>query len=226
MAFSGMPHETVTFLRELQANNARDWFEAHRADYEAFWLKPGLDLAADLSAPVSKLGLLAVPKLNGSLRRIHRDVRFSPDKRPYEPHLHLVLSVGPEFGKVPGVHLVISGTGFGHGVGQWAFAPDQVERLRRAFSDEGTRAEFLALSAKAEAQGEALGDPDLARLPKGWQATGDWEHLLRRKSFVWRTRSDPPHPAWLFGPDCTGHLLALIADLAPMARWLQAAAAA
>ena len=62
MAFSGMPHETVTFLRELQANNARDWFEAHRADYEAFWLKPGLDLAADLSAPVSKLGLLAVPK--------------------------------------------------------------------------------------------------------------------------------------------------------------------
>ena len=82
MAFAGMPRETVTFLQGLQANNSRAWFEAHRAEYEAFWPKPGLDLAAELSGPAAKLGLMAVPKLNGSLRRILRDSRFSADKRP------------------------------------------------------------------------------------------------------------------------------------------------
>lgn len=49
MGFAGIPRETVAFLQGLEANNDRVWFEAHRAEYEAFWLKVGLDLAADLS---------------------------------------------------------------------------------------------------------------------------------------------------------------------------------
>ena len=117
---------------------------------------------------------------------------------------------------------MISPLGFGHGVGQWAFAPDQLERLRRAFCDPAKREAFLALVARAEALGEAFGPPDLARVPKGWQADGDWEHLLRRKSIVIRTQTDPPHPDWLFGPGCVNRLVAIAAELAPLARWLQA----
>lgn len=175
MGFQGVPRETVAFLQGLAANNDRDWFEAHRAEYEAFWLKPGLDLAAELAWPVAKHGLYVEPKLNGSLRRIYRDVRFSKDKRPYEPHLHLILSVGPEINKGPGVHLVIGPQGFGHGVGQWAFSPEQLDALRRAFCDPDKRAAFLAGVARAEALGERFGPPDLAKVPKGWEAEADWE---------------------------------------------------
>ena len=82
---------------------------------------------------------------------------------------------------MPGVHLVISPQGFGYGVGQWAFGPDALDRLRQAFCDPDRRAQFLALVARGVALGEALGPSDLARMPKGWQADGDWEHLLRRK---------------------------------------------
>lgn len=225
MGFQGVPRETVAFLRGLEANNNRDWFEAHRAEYEAFWLKPGLDLAAELAWPVGGHGLHVAPKLNGSLRRIYRDVRFSGDKRPYEPRLHLILSVGTTFGKLPGVHLVIGPQGFGHGVGQWAFSPDQLDALRRSFCDTGKRAEFLAGLARAEALGESLGEPELARVPKGWEPEESWAHLLRRKSVVIRTQDDPPHPDWLFGPGCVSRLAAMASDLAPLARWLQANAA-
>jgi uncharacterized protein (TIGR02453 family) len=166
------------------------------------------------------MGLMSVPKLNASLRRIHRDTRFSADRRPYEPRLHLVLSTGPEFNKVPGVHLVVGPDSFRHGVGQWMFAPDAIARLRQAFCDADRRAEFLALLARAEAQGEALDPPELARVPKGWPAEGAWTHLLRRKHIVVRTQSDQPAPDWLFGPQALDGLLALVADLAPLARWL------
>jgi uncharacterized protein (TIGR02453 family) len=221
--FAGLPRGMIGFLAGLEANNARDWFEAHRADYEALWLTPGLDLAAALSGPVAKMGLMAVPKLNGSLRRIHRDTRFSPDKRPYSPHLHLILSAGPAFNRAAGVHLVFGPEGFGHGVGQWAPEPAQLETLRRAFCDPAARAAFLALAAKAEALGESLGPPDLARLPKAFAGeAGDWTHLLRRKSIVMRTRGATPLPDWLFGPECLAGLEALVADLAPLALWLQA----
>ena len=109
MAYAGLPPATIAFLLGLAAHNDRDWFDAHRAGYDRDWLAAGLDLVAALSEPCSHLGLLAVPKLNASLRRIHRDVRFSKDKRPYTPHLHLILSTGPDFNTVPGVHLLVSG---------------------------------------------------------------------------------------------------------------------
>jgi hypothetical protein len=39
-AFAGFPPETIGFLRQLRANNRKDWFDAHRSEYEAFWLAP------------------------------------------------------------------------------------------------------------------------------------------------------------------------------------------
>ena len=82
MSYAGLPRETIRFLAGLSAENNREWFESHRADYESAWLNAGLDMIAALSGPVSALGLTAVPKLNASLRRIYRDTRFSRDKRP------------------------------------------------------------------------------------------------------------------------------------------------
>lgn len=39
-AFGGFPPETISFLRELRANNHKEWFDAHRADYQAYWVAP------------------------------------------------------------------------------------------------------------------------------------------------------------------------------------------
>jgi hypothetical protein len=39
-AFGGFPPATTPFLGELRANNRKDWFDAHRADYEAHWVAP------------------------------------------------------------------------------------------------------------------------------------------------------------------------------------------
>jgi uncharacterized protein (DUF2461 family) len=39
-AFDGFPPETIRFLRELRVNNRKDWFDAHRADYQALWVAP------------------------------------------------------------------------------------------------------------------------------------------------------------------------------------------
>lgn len=222
MGFQGVPRGLPGFLAGLEAENNRAWFEAHRAEYDALWLKPALDLAAALSGPVAEMGLMAVPKLNGSVRRINRDVRFSTDKRPYHTHWHLILSTGPAFNKVPGVHLSISAQGFGFGAGHWGFSPEGLERLRLAFCDDARRAAFLDVLARAEGQGARLEAPDLARVPKGWPAGADWDHLLRRKHIVVRTGEDRPFPDWVFGPDWVAGLMPIIADLAPLARWLAA----
>jgi uncharacterized protein (TIGR02453 family) len=223
MPYPGLPRQCLTFLQDLAAHNDRDWFEAHRARYEDLWLKAGLDLIAAL-APLCEAmepRLLAVPKLNQSLRRIHRDTRFSKDKTPYQPWLHLILSTGPAFNKVPGMHIVLTPNGLGYGAGQYGLEPDTLDRLRTRICDPVQRGQLLtALDAAGQVHSE-LDPPDLARVPKGYAADPDWAHLLRRKALIVRTQGDRCVPDWLFGPEAPERLAGIIRAHLPLLDWLQ-----
>jgi uncharacterized protein (DUF2461 family) len=79
---------TFRFLRALDRNNNREWFLAHKADYERDVRDPFLELIADLQAPLAKISAhyrADTRKNGGSLFRIYRDTRFSGDKDPYKP---------------------------------------------------------------------------------------------------------------------------------------------
>jgi len=74
------------FLRQLMANNNREWFHAHREAYDAAraeWLKAVAQARERIIAFDPTVG--AQP-LKDSLYRFNRDTRFSPDKSPYKNH--------------------------------------------------------------------------------------------------------------------------------------------
>lgn len=220
MVYAGLPRGTVAFLAGLEAQNERGWFEAHRAEYERDWLAAGLDLIAALSGPCAGLGFLAVPRLNASLRRIYRDVRFSRDQRPYEPRLHIILSTGPDFNRVAGVHLVIGAKGIGFGAGVYGLSPPGLDAYRRRICDPAGRAGFEAALAAASGAGAVLDAPDLARVPKGYEVAV-WDSYLRRKSVIVRTPGDMPHPEWLFGQEAVAGWIGVVEAVAPLALWLR-----
>ena len=90
--FEGFTYDGLDFLTGLAANNDRDWFAAHRAVYDD-QLKPGLAalIAATSQAMATRnLPLAGDPK--ASQFRIHRDSRFSKDKRPYKTHVSGTLT--------------------------------------------------------------------------------------------------------------------------------------
>ena len=221
MTYPGLPPQTLAYLRDLAANNSRDWFEAHRDAYEAHWLKAGLDLVAALAPLCDRMTprLMAVPRLNQSLRRIHRDTRFSKDKSPYQPWLHLILSTGTPFNQVPGMHLVLTPDGLGYGAGQYGLEPQALDRMRQRLCDPGDRAQLQTALTAAEAVGSTLDPPDLARAPKGF-APADWDHLLRRKHLITRSQTNLPPPDWLFTPSAPDKLAGIIRAHLPVLRWL------
>jgi uncharacterized protein (TIGR02453 family) len=222
MVYPGVSRATFDFLRELSAHNNRDWFEAHRADYDAYWLKAGLDLVAALGPFCDRMAprLLAVPKLNQSLRRIHRDTRFSKDKTPYQPWLHVILSTGPAFNKVPAMHLVLTPEGLGYGAGQYGLEPEALDRMRHRICNPTDRGRLVAALEQAGTAQSRLDPPDMARVPKGYAPDPDWDHLLRRKSLIVRTQGDLPAPDWLFGPEAPERLAAITRAHLPLLGWL------
>ena len=220
--FNGIPKQTVAFLKELKANNNREWFEAHREDYDTYFVEPALGLIEALSPVAAALDPPheAVPKLNKSLRRIHRDTRFSKDKTPYHTHMHIVLWTGDHPNRSAGTHLVFSDDHFGFGSGHWAFSGDGLERYRAAVQEDGARSELDAALASAGKVGCTPGEPELQRVPRGFDADGPAAEYLRRKGIVARTHDKPAYDERLFGPDAIAYLTGILEALSPLNRWV------
>lgn len=80
--------ELFEFLTDLRQNNDRAWFSAHHARYAAAVEAPMLQFITDVGARLAAISpaFRAIPRrMGGSLYRMQRDTRFSPDKSPYKP---------------------------------------------------------------------------------------------------------------------------------------------
>lgn len=90
----GLIRDILTFLRELQENNDREWFAGQKPRYQK--LKEGFDELVDRLIAQTAVWDEEVKNLKAKdcVYRIYRDIRFSPDKRPYKDHLPLISVVG------------------------------------------------------------------------------------------------------------------------------------
>ena len=77
----------LSYLKQLTANNSREWFQAHKTEYDA--------IRADFEEGV-KLAIGRIAEFDPSIAhlnvkdctyRFYRDTRFSNDKSPYKNHL-------------------------------------------------------------------------------------------------------------------------------------------
>lgn len=216
------PPETFAFLKDLEANNSKDWFEANRDRYEAFWKAPALAFIEALAPDMAGFdpGLKAEAKINGSLRRINRDVRFSRDKSPYSASCHIVFWTGDHPNRSPGMHFSLHPGGVGYGAGMWGLQPAQLQTWRDLVTDRVEGPKVLAALDAAEKVKSTLGEPDLARLPKGYSADGRTAELLRFKSLVARTRGTGAGPKVLTGAGARDWALDMTRAHLPLLRML------
>jgi uncharacterized protein (TIGR02453 family) len=75
--------KTLTFLQQLNKNNNREWFQAHRTEYEQSH-EEMISFADQLLLEMNKHDLIETSSGKKSLYRIYRDVRFGKDKTPYK----------------------------------------------------------------------------------------------------------------------------------------------
>src|SRR5712691_6938217 len=123
--------ETLRFLRSLKRNNRREWFNAHRDDYEAYVRQPMTAIVERLADDLRALApeLVASPKV--SMYRIYRDTRFSENKTPYKTHVAAVFPTrGLQKHEGAGVYFHISPTEVWIGGGMYAPQPEHLYAVR------------------------------------------------------------------------------------------------
>ena len=127
--------ELFRFLARLKRNNNRDWFQAHKDEYETHLRQPALLFITDFAAPLYKISpyLASDPRgTRGSLFRIYRDTRFSPDKRPYKSHLAMRFSHREKDVQSPGFDLHLEPGGCFAASGLWHPEPPTLLKVRTA----------------------------------------------------------------------------------------------
>jgi len=123
------------FLARLKRNNNRDWFHAHQDEYEACVRQPALRFIGEFAAPLYEISpyLVADPRPSrGSLFRIHRDTRFSHDKRPYKTHVAMRFSHQGKDVHSPGFYLHFEAGGCFAACGLWHPEPPTLVKVRTA----------------------------------------------------------------------------------------------
>src|SRR5918996_1661223 len=132
--------ELFRFLRDLEANNDRTWFNANKDRYEREVRDPALDFVEDFAPRLAEISqhFVADPRPSGgSLFRIHRDTRFSKDKSPYKTHvgIHFRHELA-KHAHTPGFYLHLQPGSVFVGVGIWHPDPPALLRIREAIAGD------------------------------------------------------------------------------------------
>ena len=169
----------LTFLQELKANNTRDWFTDHKAVYDKEIKAPAQAFCADATAALAQLTGAAH---SAKVFRIHRDVRFSKDKTPYNTHLHIAFS--PEGGPdtPPMWFFGLDTEKLTLGCGVFEYAKSALEQFRADMAGPKGAA-LIALADGLEASGHRIGAPALKNPPRGYDRDHPNAAALRRKGF-------------------------------------------
>lgn len=179
------------FLRELEENNNKEWWEENKTRYIETIREPALDFIEDFAGRLQSISphFVGDPRTNGgSLMRPYRDVRFSKDKTPYK------TNVGIQFRHVRGkdihapgfyVHLE-PGENF-VGAGLWNPETRVARTIRQAINDDPAGWKKAAHSSSFEKSwsiGSHDDDGRLKRVPKELDADHPYPDDLRLKSFT------------------------------------------
>jgi uncharacterized protein (TIGR02453 family) len=178
------------FLRELEANNHRQWWEENKDRYHAVVRDPSLDFITDFGGRLEKISphfTADSRTVGGSLMRPYRDTRFTPEKTPYKTNVGIQFR--HERGKdihAPGYYLHLAPGACFAGVGLWHPETEVARAIRRAIHDDA--AGWAAATKRKPFTDTWSTTPDddemLKRVPAGLDPGHPHADDLRMKSFI------------------------------------------
>ena len=188
--FTGYTEQTVEFLWSLRLNNNKEWFLAHKAEYETLVKQPTVALANALFEHLRE----KYPKYDWKLHisRIYRDARRLYGRGPMNDHLWFVIftdkAVHPAF------YFSFQPDNYHFGMGCWSEGNVLMQRFRRQVQLDPAPAERLARKFARQKTFVLYGEP--YKRPK-FSATPLLNDWVNRREIGFHC--ERMHGEWSFG---------------------------
>jgi len=201
MAFTGISFAALDFYEDLENDNSKAFWLAHKQVYDESVRAPLEALAAELEPEFGPAKFF----------RPYRDVRFAKDKTPYKNHQGVYFTESRRY-------LQVSAAGFYASGGVYEMAADQVDRFRRAVADDIAGPRLEAALAKVSRAKQSRHGQVLSRVPAGYDKHHPRAELLRHKSlYVTREFGSPD---WLPTARTKAELVKAWRAMQPLIDWL------
>lgn len=199
--FGGIPTAAFDFYEDLEADNSKAFWTAHKQVYDE-----------SVRAPIQALMEALGPEFGtAKLFRPYRDIRFAKDKTPYKTHQGAWFTESSLYMHISAAGLFVAG-------GYWEMSSAQVDRLRRAVADDRTGTGLVRTIDTARKKGLQVGGQEITRVPAGYPKDHPRADLLRLKSLT--ASRDVGCPAWLSTPKAKTEIAKLWRSIVPVVAWL------
>ncbi len=191
MAKAPFSPDAIGFLRDLRANNSREWFQPRKDAFTELLQKPMLAVCEAVLGQLRTFAVDHVVPPAKAVKRIYRDVRFSKDKTPYKTGTSAMFpraGLGKDGGAI--FYFGVSPDGVRVAAGLYAPGPPELAAVRAEI--DRSPAAFGRVTSAApllKAFGPLQGE-QLVRTPKGFPPDHPAGDLLRRKQFYFSTLLD------------------------------------
>ncbi len=168
--FTGFPVEALNFYDDLEMDNTKSFWAAHKAVYETA-----------VQGPMTALLQSLEPEFGpGKVFRPYRDVRFAKDKTPYKDHQGGFVAAGP----TTGWYVEVGAPGVRVGAGFYDAGSERLASIRSAIADQRTGSELVRILAALRDEGWTVGGETLKTSPRGYAADHPRIELLRHKAMT------------------------------------------
>jgi len=169
MVFNGFSKKGIKFLKQLEQNNTKQWFENNRYIWEDEIKKVNENFCIDMGETLQILDpmITYTPKVGKSLFKIYRDVRFSKDKTPMKSKIGIIFYPS-------GLHRMQSASFYMHytkdsyfiATGIRNFKPELLKHYRQYIKNENKRIELNNILEILKQKGYNLPTKKYKNIPK------------------------------------------------------------
>jgi uncharacterized protein (TIGR02453 family) len=210
------PPEAITFLKNLEKNNTRDWFQPRKEIFDSKLKEPMQEFVESINAELLKFAPEHITEPKKAVYRIYRDTRFSKDKTPYKTHLGAIFprrGLGRDAGA--GFYFHVSAKEVGIACGAYGPGPEELKKIRHLVAENDKV--FRAMSAKLKKMMGPLKGTTLTRVPKGFDSEHPAADLIKMKQWYWWVELDPKLAA---SPKLKSEIVKRFRVMAPMVEFL------
>ena len=195
MEFQGFPKGVLPFLQQIQKNNTKEWFEAHKEEYKKLILEPSRAFVEEFGEHLMALEptINFVPKINHSLFRIYRDTRrMGANKLPIKHRIGIIFWQGS--GKrlqSSSFYLHFSPEELFVAVGVRWFEKPMLDAYREYIKDDANRERLAEILHQLNQKGYKTIEKGYKRYPRGFDASMENVELSLYKGMATYTQLDP-----------------------------------
>ena len=184
--FNGFPKQMLRFFSQLTQNNNREWFFSHRSEYEKYVVAPSCAFIIAMGNKLKKISkkIHAIPRINKSLFRIQRDMRFHKNRFPYRNNLGIFFWEGTEKKRMEnsGFYFHIEKKTLLLSAGIYEFSPDVLKKYRSRLAHVPACKELQKVISKvSDIDHIVFRGKRIKKYPPGYTVHNENEDILKYK---------------------------------------------